>query len=238
MAEITREELFLLLESYKNTIALNTTLLERMDNSIKKQDEIIEKQRGACNSITKLVERIEGCSQELNVVHGRLLEGQENLTKKIEEWIEEVKNEQDEDHTKLETVFNTAINRVFEKFGKENQDIINGIHEAKNVIDDAKKNISSFSADLKIKTDDVIKDLKTHADKLTTDLKTDITSKSNTCQTDHSKITTKVYISWIALLGSFISIIALVISLLDKNETLKNLSKLVSKIAIKLAVEP
>ncbi|MGD2072029.1 MAG: hypothetical protein PVG65_00865 [Candidatus Thorarchaeota archaeon] len=40
---LSREDLFLLLESYKNQIRLNTTLLEKQEQVIQSQNRVIEK---------------------------------------------------------------------------------------------------------------------------------------------------------------------------------------------------
>jgi len=49
--KLSRDDLFLLLESYKNTIQLNTTLCEQ-------QKQILNKQNLVCDSITKILNEI------------------------------------------------------------------------------------------------------------------------------------------------------------------------------------
>jgi predicted PurR-regulated permease PerM len=55
---LSREDLFLLLESYKNTIELNTTLVEKQNQIIIQNTEVIEQQKKIFESISKMIEKI------------------------------------------------------------------------------------------------------------------------------------------------------------------------------------
>lgn len=51
MAEITQDQLKLLMEAYKDSVTLNTKLLTKMDS-------VVEAQRSSCQSIEKLCDKI------------------------------------------------------------------------------------------------------------------------------------------------------------------------------------
>lgn len=51
MAEITQDQLKLLMDAYKDSIILNTKLLSKMDN-------VVEAQRESCKGINKLCDKI------------------------------------------------------------------------------------------------------------------------------------------------------------------------------------
>lgn len=77
--KLSKQDLYILMESYKNNIQLNTTLLEQQkqllilhDSSTAKQKELCEemenvtdKQTKMCSEITTLIEKLTTCSKTL-----------------------------------------------------------------------------------------------------------------------------------------------------------------------------
>lgn len=57
-AALDREDLFLLMESYQNTISLNTTLLERQDTLNANIERTIQELLGICENQAKILEEI------------------------------------------------------------------------------------------------------------------------------------------------------------------------------------
>lgn len=53
MGDINRDDLMLLLSSYENSIKLNSTLLEQQGQLVKHTNEVVEKQKKICESISK-----------------------------------------------------------------------------------------------------------------------------------------------------------------------------------------
>lgn len=79
---ISRDDLFLLLNAYKETISLTTSLVneqkhlaEKHDNIIRKQDDIIDKQIKLCDKMDKVIESIGKHTEDLAKVQAGLTSG-------------------------------------------------------------------------------------------------------------------------------------------------------------------
>jgi len=63
--ELSKQDLFILMDSYKNNIQLNTTILEQQRQILIMNDNFIEKQKDLCDSVDNLVDRLSECSKIL-----------------------------------------------------------------------------------------------------------------------------------------------------------------------------
>lgn len=52
---LSRDDLFLLMKSYENSVTLNTTLLEYQKQLLNKQNELLDKQNNLCTSINQIL---------------------------------------------------------------------------------------------------------------------------------------------------------------------------------------
>jgi 23S rRNA A2030 N6-methylase RlmJ len=64
--KIDRDDLFLLMESYKNTIELNTTLLERQEILSQLQAKLIESISEVCGNQSKILQEIKSIPEALS----------------------------------------------------------------------------------------------------------------------------------------------------------------------------
>lgn len=64
--QLSKQDLFILMDSYKNNIQLNTTLLEQQKQMLILHDKIIEKQKETCDMIDGLVQKIGKCSETIS----------------------------------------------------------------------------------------------------------------------------------------------------------------------------
>ena len=69
---LTRDDLVLLMESYRNMITMHQTILDQSSKAIEKldgiamrQDSILTKQGTVCNSLTKITGRLDECASSL-----------------------------------------------------------------------------------------------------------------------------------------------------------------------------
>jgi hypothetical protein len=93
---LSRDDLFLLLDSYKNTIEMNTTLVEQqkflMDSQghiLKTQEDIFKKQKEMCVSMTNVTQELNKVTESLKqfneTVSYTCKEKQDNILKKLGE---------------------------------------------------------------------------------------------------------------------------------------------------------
>jgi uncharacterized protein YoxC len=67
-AYLSKEDLFILLETYQNSIQLNTTLLEKQNAINEKQDALLNKQKQLCDNINKVIHNLSELAKELHDV--------------------------------------------------------------------------------------------------------------------------------------------------------------------------
>jgi CHASE3 domain sensor protein len=84
--QLSKNDLYILMESYKNNIQLNTTLLEQQKQLMVMNDTSIQKQKELCNTLDDFIKNISTCSQEI-------LKNNVEIIKKIEESTSEIKNQ-------------------------------------------------------------------------------------------------------------------------------------------------
>jgi len=70
--EISKNDLFILMDSYKNNIQLNTTLLEQQKQIMIINNQAIEKHQDLCKSVDELVEKLTICSKVLSDNHTKI----------------------------------------------------------------------------------------------------------------------------------------------------------------------
>jgi cysteinyl-tRNA synthetase len=70
--EISKNDLFILMDSYKNNIQLNTTLLEQQKQIMVINNQAIEKHQDLCKSVDELVEKLTICSKVLSDNHTKI----------------------------------------------------------------------------------------------------------------------------------------------------------------------
>jgi len=75
---LSRDDLFLLMKSYENSVTMNTTLLEQQKQLLEHQNEILDKQKNVCDTVNKVLDRLSTCAQTT-------MDVQENLGDKIGE---------------------------------------------------------------------------------------------------------------------------------------------------------
>lgn len=63
--QLSKNDLYILMESYKNNIQLNTTLLEQQKQLMVMNDTSIQKQKELCNTLDDFIKNISTCSQEI-----------------------------------------------------------------------------------------------------------------------------------------------------------------------------
>ena len=73
LKHLNKDDLFLLMESYRNMITLHATLVEQQKqlmvsqtNMISKQDEISSQQNNICNKLARVAEKLEECISTLS----------------------------------------------------------------------------------------------------------------------------------------------------------------------------
>jgi hypothetical protein len=76
---LSKQDLYILMESYKNNIQLNTTLLEQQKQLIILNDQSMNKQQELCNDIDKLIEKVTTCLEIIQTNQTKLEENQEKL---------------------------------------------------------------------------------------------------------------------------------------------------------------
>lgn len=81
--EFTKQDLFILMESYKNNIQLNTTILEQQKQILILNDQFIEKQRDLCDSVDQLINRLNDCSKTLAENHAVLTGSINSMSSKL-----------------------------------------------------------------------------------------------------------------------------------------------------------
>ena len=66
---LSRDDLFLLMESYRNTIELNTTLLEQQKQIIEGNKKILDSNTEICERIEAVADKLDACTIELSKTH-------------------------------------------------------------------------------------------------------------------------------------------------------------------------
>ncbi len=92
--QIKANDLYIFMESYKNNIQLNTTLLEQQKQLMVMNDQAIDKQKELCTTLDSFITNITTCSQ-------KILDNNIEIIKKVEDRTNEIKNQLILEHEKL-----------------------------------------------------------------------------------------------------------------------------------------
>jgi hypothetical protein len=96
--QIRANDLYIFMESYKNNIQLNTTLLEQQKQLMVMNDQAIDKQKELCMTLESFITNITTCSN-------KILENNTEIIKKLEDRTNELRNqitlENEKIHNKL-----------------------------------------------------------------------------------------------------------------------------------------
>lgn len=119
LKHLNKEDLFLLMESYRNMITMNSTLVEQQkqiiglqNNIIKKQDEISIKQTQSCDQLKVITEKLGQCADNLSKTNENVQTSCSNLDKSISTNLSSIKDKVGEsklDLTKQHSGINTRI---------------------------------------------------------------------------------------------------------------------------------
>lgn len=89
--KLTRDDLVLLMESYRNMIDMHHTILEqtnktieRLDTIATKQDTLFSKQGSICNSLGKITDKLEDCSDNLKDTATKVDNGMSAIVDKVD----------------------------------------------------------------------------------------------------------------------------------------------------------
>jgi hypothetical protein len=109
--ELSKNDLYILMESYKNNIQLNTTLLEQQKQMMSLNNLSIEKQQRLCDSVDDLIEKLAYCSKIIAENHVKLSDDLSSTSNKITTQINNVS-------MTLEKCNSSVVNQFTEKCGK------------------------------------------------------------------------------------------------------------------------
>lgn len=82
--QLSKNDLYILMESYKNNIQLNTTLLEQQKQLMIMNTAAIEKQKELCSTLDKFIENLTNCSKKLEDNHVKIVELIDNKSADIQ----------------------------------------------------------------------------------------------------------------------------------------------------------
>ena len=105
--ELSKNDLFILMESYKNNVQLNTTLLEQQKQIMIMNGQTIERQQALCKSVDDLVEKLTTCSKILSENHIKISNDLSTISTKI--------------CTNMNELGNSLENTICEETGKLNK---------------------------------------------------------------------------------------------------------------------
>lgn len=100
--QLSKNDLYILMESYKNNIQLNTTLLEQQKQLMVMNDSAIQKQKDLCDTLDTFITNITNCSQ-------KILENNTAILKKIEERTTALSNQVSLEHEKIHNKLYVAL---------------------------------------------------------------------------------------------------------------------------------
>jgi hypothetical protein len=81
--KLSKNDLYILMESYRNNIQLNTTLLEQQKQLIVMINQSVEKQKELCSNMDTFIQNLTTCSTRLEENHGKVIGLIESKTNSI-----------------------------------------------------------------------------------------------------------------------------------------------------------
>lgn len=79
--QFDKDDIFLLMESYKNMIDLNRTVLEQQKVQIEKTNDLIDVQKNVCNGIKELLTKFENIEENISEAKNNISEHKQNSNK-------------------------------------------------------------------------------------------------------------------------------------------------------------
>ena len=111
---LNREDLFLLMKTYENSISLNTTLLEQHKRSLEKQTIISTKQQEIFQAIVKLIEKLENYNENVhsdNTKNEKITDQINTSINEINKTIIEFKESCQDSHSDIEKINIDGVNK-------------------------------------------------------------------------------------------------------------------------------
>lgn len=99
--ELSKNDLFILMESYKNNIQLNTTLLEQQKQMMVMNGTSIEKQEELYTKVDELIGKITSCSNTISDNNSKLMTSLTVLSASITTQTDQNFNKLSKEHDKL-----------------------------------------------------------------------------------------------------------------------------------------
>ncbi len=109
MNDLNRDDLFLLMQSYENTIRLNTMLLEQHKKLLEDHNIILDKQIEAASNLSTIMDNVAGHSEKIESVENRVMSSLEEVSSLLRDSTREVINRKD-DITTSKTELQEKIN--------------------------------------------------------------------------------------------------------------------------------
>ena len=81
--QLSKNDLYILMESYKNNIQLNTTLLEQQKQLLIMTNESIDKQKDLCLTLDKFIENLTNCSKRMDDNHNAIMNRLSNVNTQV-----------------------------------------------------------------------------------------------------------------------------------------------------------
>lgn len=107
--QLSKNDLYILMESYKNNIQLNTTLLEQQKQLIIMNTAAIEKQKEFCSTLDKFIENLTNCSKKLEDNHIKIVDLIDNKTSDIGTKIITMESNNSIEHSKITNKLYVAL---------------------------------------------------------------------------------------------------------------------------------
>lgn len=117
---LSREDLTLLMESYRNTIELHTTLLEQQKQVlqfqhtiIEKQDSILGKQSNVCDKLSTLATNLGACANNIAESNKAMTETYLSIKKDVEDEVEKVGTKIEKTRLENVTQHSAITNKIY-----------------------------------------------------------------------------------------------------------------------------
>lgn len=107
--QLSKNDLYILMESYKNNIQLNTTLLEQQKQLMIMNTAAIEKQKELCSTLDKFIENLTNCSKKLEDNHIKIVDLIDNKTSDIGTKIITMESNNSIEHSKITNKLYVAL---------------------------------------------------------------------------------------------------------------------------------
>lgn len=121
---LNKEDLYLLMESYRNMIQMHSTLAEQQKTIIELQNEIMNKQEKlsskqstSCDQLEKISKELEGCSANLTKANDNIISSSGRIDKSISTEISTVKDKMGRQQVDLTKQHSSIINRLYISYG-------------------------------------------------------------------------------------------------------------------------